>query len=69
MIQHIVPLVENLRLAERTNRMRLADPEIGSRILPGQFVMLRIPGKTDPLLGRPFALYDTYFDGSGAVAG
>src|SRR5262249_18609102 len=35
----------------------------------GQFVMLRLPGTTDPLLGRPFALYDTVLDAQGqAVA-
>ena len=62
MIQHVVPVVENIRLAERTYRVRLADPEIGRCILPGQFVMLRIPGNTDPLLARPFALYDTYLN-------
>jgi len=27
-------------------------------------VMLRLPGRTDPLLGRPFALYDTVLDGT-----
>jgi dihydroorotate dehydrogenase electron transfer subunit len=56
-------------MAERTYRLRVADPEIGARLLPGQFVMLRIPNCTDPLLGRPFALYDTYLDNSGTVAG
>jgi dihydroorotate dehydrogenase electron transfer subunit len=56
-------------MAERTFRLRVADLEIGGRILPGQFVMLRIPGCTDPLLGRPFALYDTFLDDSGNVAG
>jgi dihydroorotate dehydrogenase electron transfer subunit len=69
MIQHTVPVVENVQLAERTFRLRLADPEVGAAILPGQFVMLRIPGCTDPLLGRPFALWDTYLDPSGRVAG
>ncbi|HMF11087.1 MAG TPA: dihydroorotate dehydrogenase electron transfer subunit, partial [Gemmataceae bacterium] len=34
-------------------------------IRPGQFVMLRLPDRTDPLLGRPFALYDTVLDGRG----
>ena len=34
-------------------------------IRPGQFVMLRLPGHTDPLLGRPFALYDTVLDEAG----
>ena len=37
-------------------------PELAAAIRPGQFVMLRLPGTTDPLLGRPFALYDTVLD-------
>ncbi|MBI3464214.1 MAG: dihydroorotate dehydrogenase electron transfer subunit [Planctomycetes bacterium] len=65
----MVPVVENVRLAERTYRLRIADSEIGRLILPGQFVMLRIPGNTDPLLGRPFALYDTYLNEVGDAAG
>jgi dihydroorotate dehydrogenase electron transfer subunit len=28
-------------------------------------MMIRVPGSTDPLLGRPFALYDTVLDASG----
>jgi dihydroorotate dehydrogenase electron transfer subunit len=69
MIQHAVPVVENVQLAERTLRLRVADPEIGRLIRPGQFVMLRIPHSIDPLLGRPFALYDTYLDAAGRVTG
>src|SRR5881628_3519934 len=69
MIQHTVSVVENVLLAERTYRIRLADPEIACRVLPGQFVMLRIPGETDPLLGRAFALYDTYLDSENHVVG
>jgi dihydroorotate dehydrogenase electron transfer subunit len=34
-------------------------------IRPGQFLMLRLPGHSDPLLGRPFALYDTVIDEDG----
>ncbi len=69
MIQHIVPVVENVLMAERTYRLRVSDPEIGRLVRPGQFVMLRIPACSDPLLGRPFALYDTYLNGCGDVAG
>lgn len=54
-----LPVVENVRLARDTYRVRLYAPEIASVIRPGQFVMIRLPGTTDPLLGRPFALYDT----------
>jgi dihydroorotate dehydrogenase electron transfer subunit len=59
MIQCTAAVVENVRLAERTLRIRLACPDIANAIRPGQFVMLRIPNTSDPLLGRPFALYDT----------
>ncbi len=58
-------VIEHVKLAERTYRVRLACPEIAAAIRPGQFVMLRLPGTTDPLLGRPFALYDTILDDAG----
>jgi dihydroorotate dehydrogenase electron transfer subunit len=52
-------IVENVQLAQDTYRVRIHCPELARGILPGQFVMLRISGCDDPLLGRPFALYDT----------
>lgn len=58
-------LVENVPLARDTYRIRLTAPEIAENIVPGQFVMLRLPGRSDPLLGRAFALYDTLLDGAG----
>ena len=44
--------------------MRLADPTIAGSIRPGQFVMIRpgADGASDPLLGRPLALYDVVRD-------
>src|SRR5262249_54277398 len=54
---------------ERTYRIRLDCPEIAAAIRPGQFVMLRLPGREDPLLGRPFALYDTFVDAGGCSIG
>jgi len=68
-VQSAAGVVENVRLARNTYRIRLHCPEIAGRIRPGQFVMLRLPGRTDPLLGRPFALYDTYLDGEGRPSG
>ena len=35
------------------------------RIVPGQFLMLRLAGLDDPLLGRPLALYDVVLDAAG----
>ena len=64
-IQRTVGVLENTRLARDTYRIRLDCPEIATAIRPGQFLMLRFPGVNDPLLGRPFALYDTVLNASG----
>jgi dihydroorotate dehydrogenase electron transfer subunit len=58
-LQRLCEVQENILLADRTWRIRFECPEIAQLIKPGQFLMLRLPGTTDPLLGRPFALYDT----------
>jgi dihydroorotate dehydrogenase electron transfer subunit len=58
-------VTENVPLAERTFRIRLYAPELAAAIRPGQFLMIRLAGTTDPLLGRPFALYDTVLDSTG----
>jgi dihydroorotate dehydrogenase electron transfer subunit len=52
----------NHLLARDTYCIRLQAPELARLIRPGQFLMLRLPGTMDPLLGRPFALYDTVLD-------
>jgi dihydroorotate dehydrogenase electron transfer subunit len=61
-------VTENVQLARDTYRIRIHVPELARAIRPGQFLMLRLPGTTDPLLGRPFALYDTVLDGQGQAA-
>jgi dihydroorotate dehydrogenase electron transfer subunit len=63
-----VPVVENPRLARDTYRIRLQAPDLARAIRPGQFLMVRVPAGTDPLLGRPFALYDTVLDAQGQPA-
>jgi dihydroorotate dehydrogenase electron transfer subunit len=62
-------VVANRRLARDTFLIRLLVPEIAATIRPGQFVMLRLEWGTDPLLGRPFALYDTVVGEGGAAVG
>jgi len=49
-------------IARDTYRLRFCWPTMAERFLPGQFLMLRIPNRDDPLLGRAFALYDTVLD-------
>jgi len=47
------------QIARDTYLVRLDCLEIARRIVPGQFVMVRLPEGDDPLLARPLALYDT----------
>jgi dihydroorotate dehydrogenase electron transfer subunit len=64
-----VVVTENVRLARDTYRVRFECPELARRIVPGQFLMLRLHGENDPLLGRPLALYDTVVDAAGRPIG
>ena len=64
-----VTLVENVRLARDTFRLRFHAAEIARRILPGQFLMVRLAAGNDPLLARPLALYDTVLDAHGEPVG
>jgi len=61
-------VVAHERMACDTYRMKLRCPEIARRVLPGQFFMVRPATESDPLLGRPFALFDVFEEG-GAPAG
>jgi dihydroorotate dehydrogenase electron transfer subunit len=65
MVQRPARILENVPLADRTLRIRLECPDLAAAIRPGQFLMIRLPGTSDPLLGRPFALYDTALDAAG----
>ena len=62
-------VVDQSRLARETYRLRLHAPEIARRIVPGQFFMVRLPDRSDPLLARPFALYDVSVDSLGEPTG
>jgi dihydroorotate dehydrogenase electron transfer subunit len=64
-VQHTAEIVENVKLARDTFRVRFISPEIARRIIPGQFLMLRLAGMNDPLIGRPLALYDTMLSAAG----
>jgi dihydroorotate dehydrogenase electron transfer subunit len=63
--QRRVEVVENVRLARDTYRLRVECPEIARPIVPGQFIMLRLSDCNDPLLARPLALYDTVRNDNG----
>lgn len=54
----VTPIIENVGIAKDTMRIRVNAPEMASRVVPGQFFMLRNPAANDPLIGRAFAIYD-----------
>jgi dihydroorotate dehydrogenase electron transfer subunit len=68
-VQQRVRVVENVQLARDTFRVRFECPELARRIIPGQFIMMRLADYDDPLLGRPLALYDTVLSPDGTPTG
>jgi len=64
--QYQAVVIEQRALADHTYAVRVHCPELAREFVPGQFLMIRQRG-TDPLLGRPFALYDTIVDSDGQV--
>jgi dihydroorotate dehydrogenase electron transfer subunit len=58
-VQETVSILENVLVARDTYQLRFRCPRIAGRATPGQFVMLRLRGFDDPLVGRPLALYDS----------
>ncbi|MEQ1575122.1 MAG: dihydroorotate dehydrogenase electron transfer subunit [Vicinamibacterales bacterium] len=51
-------VIRNTRLSSDYNVIALAAPEIAGAVEPGQFVMVK-PGRgTDPLLRRPFSVFE-----------
>ena len=55
-------IVAHSQIADNTWRIRLDCPAIAAAAIPGQFAMIRIPHRSDPLLARPLAVYDTFSD-------
>ena len=63
-------ILSNVEISPGYWRIRLTAPQEFGAAKPGQFVMVRIGGGIDPLLRRPFAIFDlgTYVPAqSGAV--
>jgi len=62
-------VIANRPLSSDYNVLALAAPEIASTASPGQFVMLRPGTGADPLLRRPFSIFEILRDRGGAAAG
>lgn len=65
----VAEVIANARLSSHYNVLALAAPEIARQSLPGQFVMVRPVTGFNPLLRRPFSIFERVRDAAGAVAG
>ncbi len=62
-------VIRNTRLSPDYNVVSLAAPEIAELTLPGQFVMIK-PGRgSDPLLRRPFSVFEILYTPRAKIEG
>jgi len=59
----------NTRLSDDYNVLALAAPEIARVAAPGQFVMVKTSPGMDPLLRRPFSIFEILRDAEGRPTG
>src|SRR3954469_4663844 len=62
-------VIANRRLSADYNVLSFAAPEIAAAARPGQFVMIKTSGGQDPLLRRPFSIFEVLRDDTGQPAG
>ena len=62
-------VIANTRLSDDYNVLALAAPEIGAAAAPGQFVMVKAATGQDPLLRRPFSVFEVLRDKAGGTIG
>jgi len=62
-------ILSNRALSADYNVLALATPAIAAAALPGQFVMVKIGTGRDPLLRRPFSVFEVLRSSDGTPAG
>lgn len=62
-------VLANTRLSPDYNVLSLAAPDVARDAAPGQFVMVKTAPGLDPLLRRPFSIFEILRDGDGTVRG
>jgi dihydroorotate dehydrogenase electron transfer subunit len=65
----LAEVLTNTRLSPDYNVLELGAPEIARLARPGQFVMLKTGPTLDPLLRRPFSIFEHVRDASGTIVG
>ncbi|MFL6281351.1 MAG: dihydroorotate dehydrogenase electron transfer subunit [Vicinamibacterales bacterium] len=62
-------VISNRRLSDDYSVLALAAPEIASLAEPGQFVMIKSSPGVDPLLRRPFSIFEILRESDGTPTG
>jgi len=62
-------VIANRALSADYNVLALAAPAIAAAAAPGQFVMVKASAGFDPLLRRPFSVFEVLRDSGGAISG
>jgi len=62
-------VISNTRLSDDYSVLALAAPAIAAAASPGQFVMLKTSRGMDPLLRRPFSIFEVLREAGGAPRG
>jgi dihydroorotate dehydrogenase electron transfer subunit len=62
-------VIGNSRLTPDYNVLSLSAPEVARLASPGQFVMVKTTPGTDPLLRRPFSIFEILRDEAGSPVG
>lgn len=60
-------VISNVHLSSEYNVLALAAPEIAREAQPGQFVMVKRSGREDPLLRRPFSIFEILQEGDRVI--
>ena len=68
-IDVVAEVMANARLSPDYNVVTFDAPEIARRAQPGQFVMVKPAAGLDPLLRRPFSIFERVRDARGAITG
>ena len=64
----VAEVISNVHLSSDYNVLGVAAPEIAQRALPGQFVMAKASDHPEPLLRRPFSVFEV-LEERGAIVG
>ena len=68
-IDVVAEVIDNHPLSTDYNVLRLSAPAIAAAAAPGQFVMIKAGAGFDPLLRRPFSVFEVLRDPGGAPLG